>query len=392
MKETRVIKLPGMNDLSGEGYQRLLSLSDTLKKFALDKDYTLIDTPLIEQSELFIRKSGGEFSAQTYSFIDPDGRKVSLRPEFTSSVIRYFIENKDLPLPVKFQYVGPVFRYEEGYSQFTQFGAELIGPQSLDSDLDIIEMAWSALTLCGMKDYGIRIGNLGIIDDLLNKFGLSASMKLFIVSNIGKLKNDEVQPDQLVEVAKKLGLINNSPDPQTEHLLGSVGLKTAQQFVKEIMVDPIPTVVGRRSSEQIIERLLRKAKAFNREDRVLPALQLITTVSKVQGKPSTAIQAMKNIFISNKIDSQRLEDFDLLSSSLVNRGIKESYVTIDFGLARDISYYTGMIFDIEIGKESSLVSLGGGGRYDGLVNALGGKQIPALGFAFNLDKILEATN
>ena len=293
---------------------------------------------------------------------------------------------------MKFQYVGPVFRYEEGYSQFTQFGAELIGPQSLDSDLDIIEMAWSALTLCGMKDYGIRIGNLGIIDDLLNKFGLSASMKLFIVSNIGKLKNDEVQPDQLVEVAKKLGLINNSPDPQTEHLLDSVGLKTAQQFVKEIMVDPIPTVVGRRSSEQIIERLLRKAKAFNREDRVLPALQLITTVSKVQGKPSTAIQAMKNIFISNKIDSQRLEDFDLLSSSLVNRGIKESYVTIDFGLARDISYYTGMIFDIEIRKESSLVSLGGGGRYDGLVNALGGKQIPALGFAFNLDKILEAIN
>ena len=77
-----------MNDMSGEGYQRLLSLSDTLKKFALDKDYTLIDTPLIEQSELFIRKSGGEFSAQTYSFIHKDGRKVSLRPEFTSSVIR----------------------------------------------------------------------------------------------------------------------------------------------------------------------------------------------------------------------------------------------------------------------------------------------------------------
>ena len=77
MKETRVIKLPGMNDLSGERYQRLLSLSDTLMNFASDKGYTLINTPLIEHSELFIRKSGGEFSAQTYSFIDPDGRKVS---------------------------------------------------------------------------------------------------------------------------------------------------------------------------------------------------------------------------------------------------------------------------------------------------------------------------
>ena len=260
---------------------------------------------------------------------------------------------------MKCQYVGPVFRYEEKYSQFTQFGAELIGPQNRDSDLDIIEMAWSALDLCGLKDYGIRIGNLGIIDDLLNNFGLSSSMKHFIVSNIGRLKNNEVQPEQLVEVAKKLGLINKSPDPQTENLLDSVGLTTAQQFVKEIMLDPIPSLVGRRTSEQIIERLLRKAKAFNREDRVLPALQLINTVSKIQGNPSTAVEAIQKISLSHNINSQRLEDFELLSSSLVDRGIKESHITIDCGLARDISYYTGMIFDIEIGTESGLVSLGG---------------------------------
>ena len=58
----------------------------------------MLDTPLLEQTELFVRKSGGELTTQLYSFVDPGGNRVSLRPEFTSSVIRHYPSREAHPV------------------------------------------------------------------------------------------------------------------------------------------------------------------------------------------------------------------------------------------------------------------------------------------------------
>ena len=95
------------------------------------------DVPILESTELFLRKSGGDLASQMYSFNDPGSNAVSLRPEFTSAIMRHYLESTcavDHDPVVRWQYAGPVFRYDLGNpppadnsGQFTQVGAELIG-------------------------------------------------------------------------------------------------------------------------------------------------------------------------------------------------------------------------------------------------------------------------
>ena len=113
--------------------QRLVVIRDRLQTFLNRRGYEVIDVPTLEATELFLRKSGGELAAKMYTFNDPAGRKVSLRPEFTSSVVRAFIAKKfSSILPLRLQYSGPVFRYEGSEIsepsrtvEFDQLGAEL---------------------------------------------------------------------------------------------------------------------------------------------------------------------------------------------------------------------------------------------------------------------------
>ena len=125
-----------MRDSAGLSYHQFKSVVKTVSSFFECSGYELIDTPLLEKAELFVRKSGVEMSSQIYTFVDPGGIRVSLRPEFTSSVIRHFIQGTESKtLPIRWQYSGPVFRYHNNddgtYHQFTQLGAELIGDNSL---------------------------------------------------------------------------------------------------------------------------------------------------------------------------------------------------------------------------------------------------------------------
>ena len=107
-------QLPGMKDESPEQLRVRVELQDSIVAQLTDQGYLSIDTPIVQPAELFLRKSGGELASRMYTFDDPGGNKVSLRPEFTASVIRYYIEHlSDLNLPVKIQYSGPVFRYDE---------------------------------------------------------------------------------------------------------------------------------------------------------------------------------------------------------------------------------------------------------------------------------------
>ena len=185
--------LVGMNDLDSLAWQRSDHVLSSLRNHMGSRGYQPIDTPLLEETELFVRKSGGDLAGRLYNFTDPGGTSVSLRPEFTSSVIRHYIDNEEsLSLPLRWQYSGPVFRYspaEQGsYRQFTQSGAELVGATSEDADIEIISLAVSGLHEIGLDGFRLRIGHLGVLHSLLDEFGLSEPAKLFIISNMNSLK------------------------------------------------------------------------------------------------------------------------------------------------------------------------------------------------------------
>ena len=131
METLEVQRVRGMNDALPGDDARLRALTTVLRDHFERFGYRGIDTPVLENLDLFLRKSGEEVAARMYSFTHWN-RKLCLRPELTASVMRAYVGHlRDRPLPVRVHYAGPTFRYEKPqrgrYRQFTQVGIECIG-------------------------------------------------------------------------------------------------------------------------------------------------------------------------------------------------------------------------------------------------------------------------
>ena len=102
---TSVARLRGMPDFTGDALLRRERLQRRLTALLASYGYRGLDTPLLEPTELFLRKSGGELASQLFSFADPGSRAVSLRPEFTAPVMRYYLEHSsEIELPARWHY------------------------------------------------------------------------------------------------------------------------------------------------------------------------------------------------------------------------------------------------------------------------------------------------
>lgn len=390
----QIRSLVGMRDLDSQTWQRSVDVLARLRSHLGSRRYQPIDTPLLEETELFVRKSGGDLAGRLYNFTDPGGTPVSLRPEFTSSVIRHFIDKQaTLTLPARWQYSGPVFRYtpaENGsYRQFTQCGAELVGASGLDADIEIIGLAVSGLQELGLDRFRLRIGHLGALHGLLDSFGLSEPANLFIIGNMNAMAGDDADVEGLMKHAGEVGLLSGSVDLGfgLETALESMSTEAAEEFIQGVLKESMPEPLGRRTTDQIIARLLSKVREANAPQAFERALQLAFTYSRLAGEPRSTMATARLAAADCGVDSSPLDELEALLERMPEVGVEESMVTLDMGMARGISYYTGVIFEI---AQDDGVALGGGGRYDDLVQALGGSEpAPAMGFAYNVSSLLD---
>ena len=158
------------------------------------RGFERLDPPALERSDLFVRKSGGEIAGSLYAFTDPGGVSVSLRPEFTPSIIRWRVENDRADGGAKrYSYSGPVFRYGEGarFRQFQQAGAELIGVPGSEGDSEILRTAVDCLESAGVRGVRVRVGHVGVLRDVLAARGLSERARMFILSNLAEIGRDD---------------------------------------------------------------------------------------------------------------------------------------------------------------------------------------------------------
>src|SRR5919202_4510223 len=131
MESLEIQRVRGTNDFVPPDEARLRRLADTLRGVFELYGYRGIETPVIENLDLFLRKSGEEIAARMYTFTHWN-RQLCLRPEHTASVMRAYVNNlQDRPLPLRLSYVGPTFRYEKPqrgrFRQFTEAGVECLG-------------------------------------------------------------------------------------------------------------------------------------------------------------------------------------------------------------------------------------------------------------------------
>lgn len=136
-------------------------LEEKIRKIACSYNVNEIRTPVFEATELYARSVGDEtdiVNKEMYTFKDKGDRSITLRPELTAGVVRAYIENgfESLPSPLKFWYVGNMYRYEKmqkgRYREFAQFGVEIFGSSSYHADVETICLAHSLFKEIGLWD------------------------------------------------------------------------------------------------------------------------------------------------------------------------------------------------------------------------------------------------
>jgi histidyl-tRNA synthetase len=152
-------------------------LESLIRQTARDYGFLEIRTPIFERTELFQRGVGETsdiVSKEMYIFNDKGGRSMSLRPEGTASVMRSFIENQLHTIaPIhKLYYIGPMFRYERTqagrYRQHHQFGAEAIGSEAPEQDVEMIDLIYTLYQRLGIRNLQVNINSIGNIPDRIS--------------------------------------------------------------------------------------------------------------------------------------------------------------------------------------------------------------------------------
>jgi len=349
--------------------------------------YEPIDLPIIEQRDLYLRKLGEELVGKVYEFTF-NGRDLALRPEWTASVLRAYVARmQDQPLPLRLRYAGPVFRNERPqratYRQFTQIGVELIGGAAPRADAECLALACEGLVAAGVTRFTVRIGHIGLIRSLLASLGLSERTQGRLAWRLERLREHGVAAVRAELDAHPASfpvdpaLLDGIDDQRAEALL--------LHALREIGVN---LRFGTRPPEAIVGRLVRKLRRSESSEQIDQALELLDRLCRIEGGPDEALERAGALLRDYPVTG--LEELHAILRLTTAHGVAPECLKLDFGLGRGLHYYTGMIFEI---YSDDGLQLCGGGRYDDLVNALGGRQsTPAFGFAYGLERVVAAAS
>ncbi|MFN8500538.1 ATP phosphoribosyltransferase regulatory subunit [Kouleothrix sp.] len=384
---TTIDPVRGMRDVPPAELAPQLAVSARLEQALASYGYQPIDLPIIEQRDLYGRKLGEELVGKVYEF-SFNGRELALRPEWTASVLRAYVGKlQGQPLPLRLRYAGPVFRNERPqratYRQFTQVGVELIGGPAPRADAECLALACAGLDAAGVEGYRVRVGHIGLVRQVLRSLGLAERTQGLLAWSLERMRERGVDA-----VRERLDAAQ-SPLPFDAALLA--GLSDAQ--AEALLLGSLGAIgvnleFGTRAPAAIVGRLVRKLRRADPQPQIERALALLERLCAIQAAPAAAFEQAEALLREFDLPTALLSELRAIVDLLGAHRLPADRIALDFGLGRGLHYYTGLIFEIYDADELQLC---GGGRYDDLVTALGGRQpTPAVGFAYGLERVVAA--
>jgi histidyl-tRNA synthetase len=316
-----------------------------------------VETPAIEYTDAL-----GKFlpdqdrpNEGVFSFQDDDEQWLSLRYDLTAPLARYVAENfQNLALPYRSYRAGFVFRNEKPgpgrFRQFMQFDADTVGSASPAADAEMCMMAADTMEALGIPrgSYVVKVNNRKILDGVMDEIGLhreaNAPTRLTVMRSIDKL-------DKFKEHDVFLLLTRGRKDESGDFTKGA-GL-----------------------SDESAEMVLSKIRTH-------------------PGANSEVIDAMRGGASVSTSRQEGAAELDQIAKLVAAAGYDESRIRIDPSVVRGLEYYTGPVFEAELTFPTTdgtrFGSVGGGGRYDGLVARFRGEAAPATGFSIGVSRLLAA--
>ncbi len=386
---------PGFHDRTANEAAEAAAVMADLQRTMTRFGYQYVETPLVEYADLFLTKSGDEAISRLFNF-EMYGRQLCLRSEFTASAARLYIERyQHEPKPIRWQFAGPIFRYESPQRshsrQFTMLGVELIGSSGESGDAEAMALASQGLLNLGLHDWTLVIGHVGLVAQLLDQFELDRRTRRYVLGQIENLRRpdrgrayvEEEFNRQYVDVPRQFERLQTAHADLASH--GDIG------HAFELLLESanLGTTGTGRSNEDVARRLLNKQRRANQWSEVVRALDFLEDLCAVEGPPEVAFPALESLLPQNDLIQATVRSFKTAVELLPSYSIEASRLHIEMGLARGLNYYTGIVFEAHTKVGDSASQLCGGGRYDDFIRVLGAAQdTPAIGFAFGIERIV----
>jgi histidyl-tRNA synthetase len=349
-----------------------------------------VETPAIEYTDAL-----GKFlpdqdrpNEGVFSFQDDDEQWLSLRYDLTAPLARYVAEYFDaLPKPYRSYREGWVFRNEKPgpgrFRQFMQFDADTVGSASPAADAEICMMAADTMEALGIPrgSYVVKVNNRKVLDGVMEATGAKDEQtKLIVLRAIDKL-------DRLgVEGVKQLlgeGRKDESGDFTKGARLSADGIEMLLTFLKGPLsyyytITESPKISSVTFEDDHWEEVEGGGKAFFDNAHLLDSWEHHLAKSKIGTEALGELRAVIELVQASGYGSRRIR--------------------IDPSVVRGLEYYTGPVYEVELllepkdekGRPVRFGSVGGGGRYDGLVSRFRGEPVPATGFSIGVSRLQAA--
>ena len=256
------------------------------------------------------------------------------------------------------------------------------------ADVEVLGLAATVLSRLGVAGWSMELADLDVLNSVLDAVEVSERAKSFIIGSVPYLREGREAVFKVLEEASQLHLTSDAgEDDYLSQAIEGLDESRAREVLRGLLHWGTADQLGQRKPEEVVDRLLRKLRGSDSEDKLQRALELASDLTVVRGGPEEALDAAGSVVREAGADNTAL---DRLSELLVLLALDTDiagHLTLDFGLFRGLAYYNGIVFEMTHPEWAD--SVGGGGRYDGLSRALGSREpVPALGFAYNLEALL----
>ena len=336
--------LPGFQDfLTGRaiGRQRML---DTIRRVYEAHGFAPLDTPALEYEEVLTGQLDSD--KEIFRFLDEDERHVALRFDLTVPLARLVAQHgQDVPRPYRRYHIASVWRADKPkpgrFREFMQCDVDIVGPGSVQADIEILTVMHATLAALGLERFQIRVNHRQLLSAMIAAAGVDQKLTDEVLRCL-----DKIERLGWDTVAKLLS------NPPSELLEG---------------IDAVPLGLA--------------AEAVDR----------IRGFVEIAGEtPAEVLTALRDYFGDEPLAKRGIDDLQAIHDALVAAGVPAEQWCFDLSIARGLAYYTGPIFETSLLDLPGIGSICSGGRYDGLIGRFTGQPVAATGTSIGIDRAYAA--
>jgi ATP phosphoribosyltransferase regulatory subunit len=345
------------------------NLSENILRSVKSKGFKYIDLPSVIEANHIVQRSGENFRKFIFSFIDQNGSELCLRPDLTIASCLRYLEN-NLKGKEKIFYSGQAYRKSQNKKDSIirdQVGFEIIGSKDeKNDDKEIINTSLKSLQNIKYTSGTLTIGNVEIFNLLISKLDIPKRWKLRLSRHFWREK-------YFNDLLKRLET-NSDVDPTIVEI-------DKKRYFKMLKED-LSKVIAGRSIDEILKRFDNKIRDPRGTKRGENVSKIIKEFLKIKCPINKAASELNKFFKKNKINLVVDQKYFPVSENKISK----LNVIFSASFGRQLEYYTGMVFKIDINSKSKNRNIINGGRYDKLISDLGAKnQVAAVGAALNLN-------